>query len=100
MTSNCAWGSKLYLPDDGKIYFPLVEKKILIKKAAGINPIYFKARWLEEELSEDLKSIDPNNKLLKAHKVYRQQLTSKCLRLCGFKNNGRYSNRPLLVLEW
>jgi hypothetical protein len=100
MTSNCAWGSSLYLPDDGKLIFPIVKSKIEMKKKLGINPVYAKSKWVEKEITSEIVQVDPNHKFVKLNPLYRQQLVSKCLRLIGFKDKGKYSKRPLLILEW
>ena len=98
--SKCAWGSELYLPTEGKILLPFVEKKILMLKDSGLKPIYGKSIWWEKEIAEQLKEVDPTNRILTYHPIYRQQLIAKCMRLCGFKKRGRSTNRPQLILEW
>ena len=95
-----AFGSENYLNDDGRVLLPLVRKKVQMSKDKGLNPIYGKARWWQPEIIEALAKENPTHELLHKELGYRQQLVTRCMKVCGFQNRGRHTNRPALVLEW
>jgi hypothetical protein len=94
------FGDEKYLNDDGKVLLPIVKKKVQMSKDKGLNPIYCKSRWWQPDIIEELAKENPTHELIHKELGYRQQLVTRCLKVCGFRNRGRHTSRPTLVLEW